>query len=59
MEEKKEPQCGKCIWWDRSKAFDNERKWCMCMNPKSKGFKMWREYKNNLCRSGFESAETE
>ena len=43
-------KCSECRHWDTSLDYNGNGKWCMCMNPESPGFKMWREAKNHLCR---------
>ena len=53
------PSCGECKWWDKHTDYDGKGKWRKCINPKSPGYKMWREYKNHLCKGYWEPIEPE
>lgn len=51
------PKCEDCKWWDRNTDFNGKGKVRKCINPNAPGYKMWREYRNHLCKGFFEPKE--
>lgn len=52
-------RCGDCKWWDESTTFRGSPHWRKCRNPESKGFGLWREDRNRLCKIGEERESEE